>query len=160
MNDMLYKKIEELGLSVRSLNCLRGENITLVSDLVKLKAEQVLKTRNIGKKQLTEIEGVLARHGLELGTPVRAERPTAKIDLDAEFVLQAYAEDYVCIDGVYKLHNKRMLACFTTFRDYNDPEEHLREILNLRDSLLTVYAFYPDGDVTVELTIKDELVNG
>ena len=161
MNDMLYKKIEELGLSVRSLNCLHGENITLVSELVKLKAEQVLKTRNIGKKQLTEIEGVLARHGLELGTPVRAERPAAKIDLDADFILQAYAKDYVCIDGVYKVSNeKRMLACFTTFRDYNDPEEHLREILNLRDSLLTVYAFYPDGDVTVELTIKDELVNG
>ena len=53
-----------------------------------------------------------------------------------------------------------MLACFTTFRDYNDPEEQLREILNLRDSLLIVYAFYPDGDVTVELIIKDELVNG
>jgi hypothetical protein len=66
----------------------------------------------------------------------------------------------VLIDGVHKISNKkRMLACFTTFKDYNDPEEHLREILNLRDSLLTVYAFYPDGEVTVELIIKDEMVN-
>ena len=89
------------------------------------------------------------------------KRPTAKIDLDADIVLQAYAKDYVCIDGVHKVsNNKRMLACFTTFRDYNDTEEHLREILNLRDSLLAAYAFYPDGDVPVELTIKDELVNG
>jgi len=160
MNDMLYKKIEDLGLSVRSTNCLHAENITLVSELVKLKAEQVLKTRNIGKKQLSEIEGALARHGLEFGTHVPAERPAAKIDLDADFILQAYAKDYICIDGVYKVSNeKRMLACFTTFRDYDDPEEHLREILNLRDSLLAVYAYYPDGDVTVELTIKDELVN-
>lgn len=88
------------------------------------------------------------------------KKDTVKIDLGAEFILQAYAEDYVCIDGVYKVTNKkRMIACFTTYRDYNDPEEHLREILNLRDSLLAVYAFYPDGDVTVELTIKDELVN-
>ena len=85
----------------------------------------------------------------------------AKIDLDADFILQAYTRDYVRIDGVYKLSNKkRVLACFTTFRDYNDPEEHLREILNLRDSLLAAYAYYPDGDVTVELIIKDELVNG
>jgi hypothetical protein len=161
MNDMLYKKIEDLGLSVRSTNCLHGENITLVSELVKLKAEQVLKTRNLGKKQLSEIEDALARHGLEFGTHVPAEGPAAKIDLDADYILQAYAKDYICIDGVHKVSNeKRMLACFTTFRDYNDPEEHLREILNLRDSLLTVYAFYPDGDVTVELTIKDELVNG
>ena len=84
-----------------------------------------------------------------------------KIDLDADFILQAYTRDYVRIDGVYKLSNKkRVLACFTTFRDYNDPEEQSKEILNLRDSLLAAYAYYPDGDVTVELTIKDELVNG
>ena len=161
MNDMLYKKIEDLGLSVRSTNCLHAEKITLVSELVKLTEKQVLKIPNMGKKQLSEIEDAIAMHGLELGTPVPAERPTAKIDLDADFILQAYAKDYVCIDGVYKVSNeKRMLACFTTFRDYDDPEEHLKEILNLRDSLLTVYAFYPDGDVTVELIIKDELVNG
>ena len=89
------------------------------------------------------------------------KREIAKVDLDADFILQAYTRDYVCIDGVHKVsNNKRLLACFTTFRDYNDPEEHLREILNLRDSLLAAYAYYPDGDVTVELTIKDELVNG
>ena len=46
------------------------------------------------------------------------KREIAKIDLDAEFVLQAYAKDYICIDGVHKVsNNKRMLACFTTFRD-------------------------------------------
>ena len=83
-----------------------------------------------------------------------------KIYLDADYILQAYTRDVVCIDGVHKLSDeKRIIACFTSFRDYDDPEEHLREILNLRDSLLAVYAFYPDGDVTVELTIKDELVN-
>ena len=83
-----------------------------------------------------------------------------KIYLDSDYILQAYTRDVVCIDGVHKLSDeKRIIACFTTFRDYDDPEEHIREILNLRDSLLAVYAFYPDGDVTVELTIKDELVN-
>jgi DNA-directed RNA polymerase subunit alpha len=97
MNDMLYKKIEDLGLSVRSLNCLHGENITLVSELVKLKAEQVLKTRNIGKKQLSEIEDALARHGLEFGTHVPAEGTIVKIDLDADYILQAYTRDYMFV---------------------------------------------------------------
>ena len=161
MNDMLYKKIEDLGLSVRSLNCLHGENITLVSELVRLTEKQVLKTRNLGKKQLTEIEGVLARHGLEFGTYVPDEGTIVKIDLDADFILQAYTRDIVCIDGIQKLSNRKtMLACFTTVKDYNDPEEQLREILSLRDCLLAAYAFYPDGDVTVELIIKDEMVNG
>jgi len=160
MNEILHKNIEDLELSVRCINALKKDGINLVSELIKIPPLLITKLPHVGKKQLTEIEGAFARHGLELGTPVRAERPTAKIDLDADFILQAYAKDYICIDGVYKVsNNKRMLACFTTFRDYNDPEEHLREILNLRDSLLAVYAFYPDGDVTVELTIKDELVN-
>ena len=160
MNDMLYKKIEELGLSVRSTNCLHAEKITLVSELIKLTEKQVLKIPRMGKKQLSEIEDAIAVHGLEFGTYVPDEGTIVKIDLDADYILQAYTRDYVCIDGVHKISNKkRMLACFTTFKDYNDPEEHLREILNLRDSLLTVYAFYPDGEVTVELIIKDELVN-
>ena len=161
MNDMLYKKIEELKLSVRSTNCLHAERITLVSELVKLTKKQVLKTPNIGKKQLSEIEGALARHGLEFGTHVPAEGTEVKIDLDADYILQAYTRDIVCIDGIQKLSNRKtMLACFTTVKDYNDPEEHLREILSLRDCLLAAYAFYPDGDVTVELIIKDEMVNG
>jgi len=85
---------------------------------------------------------------------------TVTIDLDADFILQAYTRDYTCIDGVYKFSDeKRILGCFTTFRDYDDPDEHLKEMLKLRDSLLAAYAYYPDGDVTVELTIKDELVN-
>ena len=160
MNDMLYKKIEELELSVRSTNCLHAEKITLVSELVKLTEKQVLKIPRMGKKQLSEIEDAIAVHGLEFGTYVPDEGTIVKIDLDADYILQAYTRDYVCIDGVHKISNKkRMLACFTTFKDYNDPEEHLREILNLRDSLLTVYAFYPDGEVTVELIIKDEMVN-
>ena len=160
MNDMLYKKIEELGLSVRSTNCLHAEKITLVSELIKLTEKQVLKIPRMGKKQLSEIEDAIAVHGLEFGTYVPDEGTIVKIDLDADYILQAYTRDYVCIDGVHKISNKkRMLACFTTFKDYNDPEEHLREILNLRDSLLTVYAFYPDGEVTVELIIKDEMVN-
>ena len=160
MNDMLYKKIEELKLSVRSTNCLHAESITLVSELVKLTERRVLKIPRMGKKQLSEIEDALASHGLEFGTHVPAEGTEVKIDLDADFILQAYTRDIVCIDGIQKLSNRKtMLACFTTFKDYNDPEEQLREILSLRDCLLAAYAFYPDGDVTVELTIKDEVVN-
>jgi hypothetical protein len=86
---------------------------------------------------------------------------TVKIDLDADFILQAYTRDVVCIDGIQKLSDKkRVLACFTTFKDYDEPEGQLADILILRDSFLAAYAFYPDGDVAVELIIKDEMVNG
>ena len=86
---------------------------------------------------------------------------TVKIDLDADFILQAYTRDVVCIDGVQQLSDKkRVLACFTTFKDYDEPEGQLADILILRDSFLAAYGYYPDDDVTVELIIKDELVNG
>jgi hypothetical protein len=160
MNDMLYKKIEDLGLSVRSTNCLHGENITLVSELVKLKAEQVLKTRNLGKKQLSEIEDALARHGLEFGTHVPAEGTEVKIDLDADYILQAYTREYKNINNVYRQTGKKdIIACITTFKHYEEPAEQLQGILNLRDALLRAYEFYPDGEVVVELIIKDEMVN-
>ena len=161
MNDMLYKKIEELELSVRSTNCLHAERITLVSELVKLTEKQVLKTPNIGKKQLSEIKDALARYGLEFGTYVPDEEATVKIDLDADYILQAYTREYKSAgNGVYKPTGKKdIIACFTTFKQYLDQEEQLQDILNLRSALLRAYEFYPDGEVVVELIIKDEMVN-
>jgi len=85
---------------------------------------------------------------------------TAKIDLDADYILQAYTKDVVCIDGVQQLSNKkRVIACFTTFKDYEDSEEQLDHIMNLRWALLKAYESYYDGEVAVELIIKDEMVN-
>jgi hypothetical protein len=86
---------------------------------------------------------------------------TVKIDLDADFILQVYTRDIVCIDGIQQLSDKkRVIGCFTTFKDFEDSEEQFDHILNLRRALLKAYESYCDGDVTVELTIKDELVNG
>ena len=85
---------------------------------------------------------------------------TVKIDLDADFILQAYTRDVVCIDGVQQLSNKkRVVACFTAFKDFEDSEEQFDHILNLRWALLKAYESYCDGEVAVELIIKDEMVN-
>ena len=86
---------------------------------------------------------------------------TAKIDLDADFILQAYTREYKSAgNGVYKPTGKKdIIACFTTFKCYEEPAEQLQGILNLREALLRAYEFYPDGEVVVELIIKDEMVN-
>ena len=162
MNDMLYKKIEELKLSVRTTNCLHAERITLVSELIKLTKKQVLQIPRMGKKQLSEIKDAIAVHGLELGTYVPDEGTIVKIDLDADYILQAYTREYKSAgNGIYKPTGKKdIIACFTTFKCYQEPEEQLQGILNLRSALLRAYEFYPDGEVVVELIIKDEMVNG
>ena len=59
INEHLYKSIDDLELSVRATNCLRGANIALVGELVQRSEGEMLKTKNFGRKSLDEIKGVL-----------------------------------------------------------------------------------------------------
>lgn len=65
---VLLRPVDDLELTVRSANCLKGENICYIGDLVQRTEVELLKTPNLGKKSLTEIKGVLASRGLKLGT--------------------------------------------------------------------------------------------
>ena len=51
--------IEELGLSVRSYNCLKRSGITVVSDLEKLSRDELLSIKNLGASSADEILNVL-----------------------------------------------------------------------------------------------------
>ena len=64
---LLLRSIEELGLTVRSTNCLKAESIFLIGDLIQRSEFDLLKTPNLGKKSLNEIKDVLASKGLSLG---------------------------------------------------------------------------------------------
>ncbi|MDR0467207.1 MAG: DNA-directed RNA polymerase subunit alpha [Deltaproteobacteria bacterium] len=67
INESLYKGIDELELSVRATNCLRGANIALVGELVQRSETEMLKTKNFGRKSLDEIKRVLNEMGLDFG---------------------------------------------------------------------------------------------
>ena len=62
----LTKNVNDLDLSVRSVNCLNSENIHYVGELVQRSESQMLKYRNFGKKSLTEIKEKLQEMGLSL----------------------------------------------------------------------------------------------
>ena len=51
--------IEELGLSMRSYNCLKRSGITAVSDLEKLSRDELLSIKNLGASSADEILNVL-----------------------------------------------------------------------------------------------------
>ena len=63
--DILSKSIDHLELSVRSNNCLRSAGIEKIYELVQKTEEDLLKTKNFGRKSLTEIKETL--NGLGLG---------------------------------------------------------------------------------------------
>lgn len=69
-NKNLLRKVEELELSVRSMNCLRNENIVYIGDLVAKSEGELLRTPNFGRKSLNEIKEVLVHLGLDLGMRV------------------------------------------------------------------------------------------
>ncbi len=67
LNDNLFRSVDELELSVRSANCLQNANITLIGELVQKTDQDMLKTKNFGRKSLKEIKEILATMGLSLG---------------------------------------------------------------------------------------------
>ena len=69
-NDNLFKRVDELELSVRSANCLQNANIKYIYELVEKTEAEMLKTKNFGRKSLKEIKAVLSELGLELGMSI------------------------------------------------------------------------------------------
>jgi len=70
IESLLGRPIEHLDLSVRSMNCLKSDNIFYVGDLVQRSEQEMLRTPNFGRKSLTEIREVLHNMGLTLGMQV------------------------------------------------------------------------------------------
>ncbi len=68
--DLLSQPIDHLDLSVRSMNCLKSDNVFYVGDLVQRTEQEMLRTPNFGRKSLTEIKVVLESMGLALGMEV------------------------------------------------------------------------------------------
>lgn len=67
INKNLYRRVDELELSVRSANCLKNANINKIHQLVDKSESEMLKTKNFGRKSLNEIKEVLNEMGLFLG---------------------------------------------------------------------------------------------
>ncbi|MFH1156793.1 MAG: DNA-directed RNA polymerase subunit alpha [Pseudomonadota bacterium] len=66
-NENLYRSVDELELSVRSSNCLKNAQILKLYQLVQKTDNEMLKTKNFGRKSLNEIKEVLTSMDLSLG---------------------------------------------------------------------------------------------
>ena len=75
---LLQKKLVDMGLSVRALNCLKSAEVETLGELVVFNKTDLLKFRNFGKKSLTELDEMLASLNLSFGMD------TSKYKLDKE----------------------------------------------------------------------------
>jgi len=80
-NKNLLKKVDELELSVRSMNCLKNDNIVYIGDLVQKTEPEMLRTPNFGRKSLNEIKEVLNSMSLYLGMEIPNWPPDNIVEL-------------------------------------------------------------------------------
>jgi DNA-directed RNA polymerase subunit alpha len=79
-NENLFRPVSELELSVRSANCLKNAEITLIGELVQKTEAEMLKTKNFGRKSLNEIKTILTEMGLALGMKIDNFPPLKSTD--------------------------------------------------------------------------------
>jgi DNA-directed RNA polymerase subunit alpha len=72
LKDVLARSIDDVGLSVRSVNSLKNSSIRTLADLVQYREEDLLKVKNVGEKALGEIAELLRREGLNFGMKLEA----------------------------------------------------------------------------------------
>ncbi|MBF0134713.1 MAG: DNA-directed RNA polymerase subunit alpha [Magnetococcus sp. DMHC-1] len=84
-NPNLFRKVDELELSVRSANCLKNDDIVYIGDLVQKTEAEMLKTPNFGRKSLNEIKEVLEEMDLHLGMTLENWPPENIEDLSRQF---------------------------------------------------------------------------
>jgi len=80
-NKNLLRKVDELELSVRSMNCLKNDNIIYIGDLVQKTEPEMLRTPNFGRKSLNEIKEVLNSMSLYLGMEIPNWPPDNIVEL-------------------------------------------------------------------------------
>lgn len=80
VNENLFRRIDELELSVRSANCLENADIKYIIELVKRSEGEMLRTKNFGRKSLNEIKEILTKMGLTLGMDVGQAPTRAELD--------------------------------------------------------------------------------
>jgi DNA-directed RNA polymerase subunit alpha len=87
LNELLFRSVDDLELSVRSANCLQNADVKYVGELVQRTEAEMLRTKNFGRKSLNELKQVLAERGLEFGMKLE-NFPTRK-ELDRMRGLEA-----------------------------------------------------------------------
>ena len=79
-NDNLFRRIDELELSVRSSNCLENADIKYIGELVQRSEAEMLRTKNFGRKSLNEIKEILSEMGLGLGMKIESFPTRGELD--------------------------------------------------------------------------------
>ncbi|MGC1678155.1 MAG: DNA-directed RNA polymerase subunit alpha [Candidatus Binataceae bacterium] len=80
LNELLYRPVEGLPISVRAFNGLQNADIKYIGELVQRTEQDMLKIKNFGRKSLNEIKEVLTDMSLSLGMRLENLPPRSELD--------------------------------------------------------------------------------
>jgi DNA-directed RNA polymerase subunit alpha len=80
LNENLFRSVDELELSVRAANCLQNADIKYIGELVQRTEQEMLKTRNFGRKSLNEFKEILREMNLSFGMRIDGFPPREELD--------------------------------------------------------------------------------
>jgi DNA-directed RNA polymerase subunit alpha len=86
LNENLFRRIDEIELTVRSANCLENSDIKYIGELVQRTEPEMLRTKNFGRKSLNEIKDILSDMGLSLGMKIEGFPPRSQLEKQQESV--------------------------------------------------------------------------
>lgn len=92
LNENLFRPADDLELSVRSANCLKNARIRYVGDLVTKTEQEMLRTKNFGRKSLNEIKEILKTMGLSLGMEIEGWPPKSLYRKEFQSVYSSQTE--------------------------------------------------------------------
>ena len=135
---VLNVPIEDLGLSVRSFNCLETAGIKTLGDLVAFEKEDLFKFRNLGRKSIQEIEDVIISKGLRFGMVVRKyqkEKAIKRHALESLFssvpVLKNLSETDLNYSLAFKEKYSHFPMVFLLYKSLNCLTERERKIVKM-----------------------------
>lgn len=79
----------------------------------------------------------------------------------ADFSIEVLTEDKIWNNGTDSWERKATrLAYIAGFRDYEKSErQQVASLIRISEELKKFYSTYPDGEVELKITIKDQMVN-
>ena len=72
-DEVSSKTVDELGLSIRSLNCLKRAGIKTLGELMHLTEDDLMRMKNFGSKSLDEIKEKLVEYGHNISSDMENE---------------------------------------------------------------------------------------
>ncbi len=141
INKNLFRPVEDLELSVRSANCLKNARIRYIGDLVTKTEQEMLKTKNFGRKSLNEIKDIIKQMGLSLGMAVEGWPPK---DMEAHKINQESTNSAsVAVTPVARPVVATPVATPTPFRFSSPPSVSEDMVSSQRTKRTTTYTVPP-----------------